>query len=151
MAVFVNFTVEAESQDVISSIQQRFEGFTARIVGIQVAMQHSCAIEKNDVWYYLAAPSGLMHNGGGYVDALNTEFAHDELREAFYSRLHGQTGFRRAWFNTEAFDMLGDPAEYDRCDLPHLILRKSLAEEKGLRGRCIPFSDGFLRVNGDGE
>lgn len=146
MALYVDFAVEADDREVVSKIATRVGALPFEVGGHVVDLALTKIFQSDGLWYFFAEP-GYINGWHPSLPFLNTPEGFNAVREEFYSRLRGATGFRRALFSHEAADFLSDPtSDHRACDVADLVVREDLVPNPGFLSRCENFSDGYVRV-----
>jgi hypothetical protein len=145
MALYTDFSLEAEREDIAAAGAASFRQGPLRVHGIEIALRRSDVFERGGMWYFLAEPAGYT-NGSHITRELNTPQAFLAIREECYGRIAGLREFRRAAFGHEACDFLSDPETRWRFDYPGLLVREDLVRYSSIMDQCSRFSADHLRV-----
>jgi len=152
MSYFINFGIDCgTSESIADEMLKHFDGFRILLPAqraVECSMSHKA--EKLDHWFIGIFPDGMGYGVPDCRHELVEPKNYTAIRLALYRHLSLVSGYRRAWFGSEALDSFtsATPEELAMIDLPETIYAIDAFPRIPEGMQVVPFSPGYLRVVG---
>ena len=137
------------SEQVADQIVEHFDGF--RIL-LPADREVECAVtgkaQRLNHWFVGVIPKGMGYGVPDCRPELVEPMNYEAIKSALYGHLSLVSGYRRAWFASEAFDSFTSPTpeELAWIDYPEMIFASRAFPSIPTGTRVVQFSPGYLRV-----